>query len=162
MAGLPRLGPAEVCHDRSHARICPSSATNRVRIGGQEVFVYHTSAGDFATFAGKGPLSVELDLPRPVDRIRIAPAGHHLEAGSDGRLARLVLPGPSNLWIETEDSLRDSGHAGRPPLTGEFGGPGGVIAKGKTGYLIAAFSGGPSEDDVRVSRAGLEVLASRL
>jgi hypothetical protein len=60
------------------------------------------------------------------------------------------------------DSLKDSETAGRPPMTGEFGWPGGVIAKGRTGYLIAAFSGGPSEDDVRVSRAGLEVLASRL
>jgi hypothetical protein len=37
-----------------------------------------------------------------------------------------------------------------------------VIAKGKHGYLIAAFSGGPSEDDVKVSRAGLEVLAGLL
>jgi uncharacterized protein GlcG (DUF336 family) len=63
---------------------------------------------------------------------------------------------------EMAESLKDSGTAGRPPMTGEFGWPGGVITKGKTGYLIAAFSGGPSEDDVRVSRAGLEVLASLL
>ena len=63
---------------------------------------------------------------------------------------------------EMADSLKDSGSAGRPPMTGEFGWAGGVIAKGKTGYLIASFSGGPSEDDVRVSRAGLEVLARRL
>jgi hypothetical protein len=63
---------------------------------------------------------------------------------------------------EMADSLKDSGSAGRPPLTGEFGWPGGVIAKGKHGYLIAAFSGGPSEDDVKVSRAGLEVLAGLL
>ena len=63
---------------------------------------------------------------------------------------------------EMADSLKESGNAGRPPMTGEFGWPGGVISKGKTGYLIASFSGGPSEDDVRVSRAGLEVLARLL
>jgi hypothetical protein len=44
-------------------------------------------------------------------------------------------------------------------MTGETGWQGGLIKKGKTGYLIAAFSGGPSESDVNVSQAGLEVLA---
>jgi hypothetical protein len=63
---------------------------------------------------------------------------------------------------EMADTLTDSGSGTRPPMTGEFGWKGGVIAKGKTGYLIAAFSGGPAEDDVRVSRAGLEVLAAKL
>lgn len=63
---------------------------------------------------------------------------------------------------EMADTLKDSGNAGRPPMTGEFGWAGGVMSKGKTGYLIASFSGGPSEDDVRVSRAGLEVLARLL
>ena len=63
---------------------------------------------------------------------------------------------------EMADSLKDSGSAGRPPMTGEFGWQGGVVAKAKTGYVIAAFSGGPSQDDVRVSRAGLQLLVSRL
>lgn len=63
---------------------------------------------------------------------------------------------------EMADTLKDSGDAGRPPMTGEFGWKGGLIAKGKTGYLIAAFSGGPSEDDVKVSRAGLDILAEKL
>jgi hypothetical protein len=62
---------------------------------------------------------------------------------------------------EMAESLKDSGTAGRPPMTGEFGWPGGVIAKAKKGYVLAAFSGGPSEDDVRISRAGLQVLAGR-
>ena len=63
---------------------------------------------------------------------------------------------------EMAETLKDSGSAGRPPMTGEFGWQGGLIAKGKTGYLIAAFSGGPSEADVKVSRAGLDVMAERL
>jgi hypothetical protein len=63
---------------------------------------------------------------------------------------------------EMADTLKDSGSGVRPPMTGEYGWQGGVVAKGKTGILIAAFSGGRSEDDVKVSRAGLEVLAGGL
>ena len=60
---------------------------------------------------------------------------------------------------EMAATLVDSGTAQRKPLTGEFGWTGGLVRKGETGVLIAAFSGGPSEDDVKVSRAGLDVLS---
>jgi hypothetical protein len=63
---------------------------------------------------------------------------------------------------EMADTLKDSGTSGRPPMTGETGWQGGLIRKGKTGYLVAAFSGGPSEADVKVSQAGLDVLAAKL
>jgi hypothetical protein len=63
---------------------------------------------------------------------------------------------------EMADTLKDSGKAGRPPMTGETGWQGGLIQKGKSGYVIAAFSGGPAEADVKVSQAGLEVLAGKL
>ncbi len=63
---------------------------------------------------------------------------------------------------EMADTLKDSGHAGRPPMTGETGWQGGLIKKGKTGFLIAAFSGGPSESDLKVSQAGLDVLDEKL
>ncbi len=63
---------------------------------------------------------------------------------------------------EMAETLKDSGSAGRPPMTGETGWQGGLIRKGRTGYLIAAFSGGPSELDLKVSQAGLAVLAERL
>jgi hypothetical protein len=63
---------------------------------------------------------------------------------------------------EMADTLRDSGSQMRPPMTGEFGWNGGVIARGRAGYLIAAFSGGKSEDDVQVSRAGLSKLKEGL
>ena len=63
---------------------------------------------------------------------------------------------------EMAETLKDSGNAGRPPMTGETGWQGGLIRKGKTGYLIAAFSGGPAEADVKVSQTGLDVLAGKL
>jgi len=63
---------------------------------------------------------------------------------------------------EMADTLRDSGNAGRPPMVGEFGWRGGMIAQTKTGFAIAAFSGGKDPDDLEVSRTGLEVLRSSL
>ncbi len=63
---------------------------------------------------------------------------------------------------EMAETLKDSGNAGRPPMIGETGWQGGLIRKGRTGYLIAAFSGGPSEADLKVSQAGLDVLAGKL
>jgi hypothetical protein len=63
---------------------------------------------------------------------------------------------------EMADTLKNSGSAGRPPLKGEFGWQGGVVAKGRTGILIAAFSGGPSADDVKISQTGLAVLSQSL
>jgi hypothetical protein len=63
---------------------------------------------------------------------------------------------------EMADTHKDSGSKARPPMTGEFGWTGGVIEQGRSGYLIAAFSGGKSEDDVEVSRAGLAKLKAKL
>jgi hypothetical protein len=63
---------------------------------------------------------------------------------------------------EMADTLEHSGNGSRPPLFGEHGFGGGRVARGKTGILLAAFSGGPSEDDAKVSQAGLDVFAGRL
>ena len=63
---------------------------------------------------------------------------------------------------EMADTLKDSGSQVRPPMTGEFGWSGGVVVRGKTGYLIAAFSGVKSEDDVQVSRTGVEEMRAKL
>ena len=63
---------------------------------------------------------------------------------------------------EMADTLKDSGSHVRPPLTGEFGWSGGVIARGKNGYVIAAFSGGKDNDDISVSSAGIAELKKGL
>lgn len=59
---------------------------------------------------------------------------------------------------EMAETHHDSGSGNRPPMVGEFGWQGGRITRTASGYALAAFSGGKSEDDVEVSRAGLEVL----
>jgi hypothetical protein len=61
---------------------------------------------------------------------------------------------------EMTDTHQDSGSGTRPPMTGEYGWKGGVIARGKAGYWIAAFSGGKSDDDVKISREGLAKLTA--
>lgn len=62
---------------------------------------------------------------------------------------------------EMAETLKDSGHAGRPPMTGETGWEGGLIRKTANGYALAAFSGGPSADDLKVSQAGLDILLGK-
>ncbi len=59
---------------------------------------------------------------------------------------------------EMAETLKPSGSKVRPPMKGELGWQGGWIEPCKSGWLIAAFSGGRSEDDVTVSKAGLAVL----
>ena len=59
---------------------------------------------------------------------------------------------------EMADTLKDSGSGVRPTKKGENGWKGGVIRKVAGGYILAAFSGAKSEDDVAISQAGVEVL----
>jgi hypothetical protein len=63
---------------------------------------------------------------------------------------------------EMANTLKNSGTKPYTPMKGELGWEGGVIVRGKNGYLIAAFSGGKSEDDVKVSHAGVEALQTGL
>ena len=93
---------------------------------------------------------------------KMAVAGSMTEAPAGEKRGANLLGIAYAKASEMAETLKDSGRAGRPPMTGEFGWQGGLIQKGRTGHLIAAFSGGPSEDDVKISRAGLEVMAERL
>jgi len=46
----------------------------------------------------------------------------------------------------------------RTILQGEFGWQGGLIKKIKTGYIIAVFSGGKTEQDLQIAQEGLNAL----
>lgn len=63
---------------------------------------------------------------------------------------------------EMARTAKDSGTSGLTPMTGEFGWQGGVVSKTGQGLIVVAFSGGKSEDDVEVSKAGLGVMKSKL
>ncbi|MFC1761427.1 hypothetical protein ACFL6U_05040 [Planctomycetota bacterium] len=58
-------------------------------------------------------------------------------------------------------TLKDSGTTDRKALNGELGWKGGAIVKVDAGYLVAAFSGGTSQQDVDVSRVGLDWLSAK-
>jgi hypothetical protein len=60
--------------------------------------------------------------------------------------------------VEMADTLKDSGSGIRPPMKGEYGWQGGKVAKGKTGIVIAAFSGAESMQDVQVSQVAIDEL----
>ena len=77
---------------------------------------------------------------------------------TEGKVGSNLLGIAYTKAAEMADTLKDSGSGVRPPMTGEYGWQGGVIAKAKNGWAIAAFSGGKSEDDVEVSKAGVAVL----
>jgi hypothetical protein len=58
-------------------------------------------------------------------------------------------------------TLKDSGDESRKDIIGELGYRGGVIMKMDSGYLVAAFSGGTSQQDADVSKIGLEWLSKK-
>jgi hypothetical protein len=93
---------------------------------------------------------------------RMLVVGSMIEAPSAAKKGSNLLGIAYAKASEMAATLKDSGSGLRPPLTGEYGWQGGVVAKGKTGILIAAFSGGRSEDDVSISRAGLGILKQSL
>jgi len=58
-------------------------------------------------------------------------------------------------------TLKDSGNESRKDIVGELGYRGGAIMKVDSGYLVAAFSGATSQQDVDVSKIGLEWLSKK-
>lgn len=61
-------------------------------------------------------------------------------------------------YAKAAEALRtkkNSGASGAPPLIGENGWMGAAIEEFNGGYVIAAFSGGPSKIDLEVSKKGI-------
>jgi len=59
---------------------------------------------------------------------------------------------------EMADTHKDSGSGVREIYSGELGYKGGLIRKVKSGYILAVFSGGSSEQDLEVAKIGLDWL----
>ena len=114
----------------------------RLKIGGVAVLAY------FDGPALHGWTSKMTVAGRDQDNPSAKDAGANLLAIAYAKSAEMAL------------TLKDSGHAGRPLMTGETGWEGGVIREWNGGYLIGAFSGGKSEDDVQVALAGVAAIIS--
>jgi hypothetical protein len=80
----------------------PTSQTSQVRAAGHDVFVYHTSAGDFAAFAFEGAIEIEIETPAPVKDVRIVPARLQIAPVIDGNKIRFQLGHPAHLLIEID------------------------------------------------------------
>ncbi len=89
---------------------------------------------------------------------KMAVVGHMIDPPSATGKGNNLLGIAYAKAAEMASTLQNSGTAQRPPFVGEFGWQGGVVAQTRTGYVIVAFSGGKSEDDVQVSNSGLAVL----
>ena len=59
---------------------------------------------------------------------------------------------------EMADTHRDSGSGVREIYSGELGYKGGLIKKVNSGYILAVFSGGSSDQDLEVAKIGLDWL----
>jgi hypothetical protein len=62
---------------------------------------------------------------------------------------------------EMADTHLDSGSGIRPVYSGELGYKGGLIKKVKSGYVLAVFSGGSSDQDLEVAKIGLDWLLKK-
>jgi hypothetical protein len=80
----------------------PGSTVFKVMACGRQVFVYRTSAGEFAAFAFTGTVPVEIETAGPAAGVRIAPARHKVVPVVDGNRVRFSIPRPMNLLIEIE------------------------------------------------------------
>jgi hypothetical protein len=60
---------------------------------------------------------------------------------------------------EMAETHLDSGSGIRPVYSGELGYKGGLIKKVKSGYILAVFSGGSSDQDLEVAKIGLDWLS---
>ncbi|MGC9344186.1 MAG: hypothetical protein ACP5E3_15900, partial [Bacteroidales bacterium] len=57
----------------SYPTICPSSKDYKVRINGEEAFVYYSSAGSFVALEGEGKIKVEIQTQFPAESIEVFP-----------------------------------------------------------------------------------------
>jgi hypothetical protein len=96
-----------------------------------------------------------------VSKMIVVGSGIEDQPAQNQRVSNLLAVAYSKA-AEMADTLKNSGSHVRPPLTGEFGWNGGAIARGKHGYLVAAFSGGKGDQDFSVSTAGLAEMKKSL
>ncbi|HVU15959.1 MAG TPA: hypothetical protein VHD32_03500 [Candidatus Didemnitutus sp.] len=96
----------------------------------------------------------------PIDswQSQMAVVGHFFTPPNDKDKGANVLGIAYAKASEMAATLLDSGAAKRPPVTGEFGWKGGTIRVVGDTIYIAAFSGGPSDDDYAISCAGLDAV----
>ncbi|NQT87726.1 hypothetical protein HQ560_13235, partial [bacterium] len=82
------------------------SADFRVRIDGQDVFVYSCDVASYAIFALEGMAQVEIDVLFPFEKVQVRPFSRYHRREVEGSTIRLDLRGPTKLSIECDEELR--------------------------------------------------------
>ncbi|MFW6189327.1 MAG: glycosyl hydrolase family 28 protein [Planctomycetota bacterium] len=78
----------------------------RVRVDGQEVFVYPHEVAAYAPFGMDGPVEVEVEVGFDFDEVVVRPLRHRIRPEVDGRSMRFELPEPAYLSIELDGDIR--------------------------------------------------------
>ena len=83
----------------TYPRIVPRSSEFKLTANGQEVFVYHTSAGPFAAFSCDGPVMVEIELPKGLRNLSVSPKKHGIQTEVSENTIRFDISGPKLLAL---------------------------------------------------------------
>jgi len=81
------------------------SADFRVRVDGQDAFVYALDVASYAIFALEGTAQVEIEVLFPFENVQIRPLSRDQRWQRDGSTVRLNLDGPTKLSIECDDEI---------------------------------------------------------
>lgn len=87
----------------TYPRICPRSDEFKVRVNDKEVFVYHTSAGNFVSFESDVPVSIEVELSKKPENITILPLRLDITPLIEDTVLKFDLPPFEKVLIETDD-----------------------------------------------------------
>ena len=85
----------------------PVSDTYQVKADGAALPAMRTKRGAILSFGMRGPVGLEVKLPKPPKEIVVRPLSAGIVAERDGAGFRLRLPKPMNLSVEVDGDLRN-------------------------------------------------------
>ena len=86
----------------NYPRISPRSNDYKCKAGGNEIFVYQTSAGPFAAFSSSGAVNIEIEMLVESKNVSISPKRYGILPDVNGRLVSFTVPSPMLLALEMD------------------------------------------------------------
>lgn len=77
-----------------YPRISPGADDFRFKANGEDVFVYETSGGPFASFSCEGSVEIEVELPVGTNNISVSPESYGISPEINGNKVSFEIPGP--------------------------------------------------------------------
>lgn len=85
----------------------PRSAAYRVRINGEEIFVYQCAVASYCLLSAEGELAVEVETLFDFSTMQIRPLSRRLAAHTDRRTIAFSVCAPAKLSIEPDGDLHN-------------------------------------------------------